>query len=217
MKAPFSTAQFLQVFVDYNENMYPMQVAFMLMGIVALYFMFARPGKVHFFIGGMLGLLWLWAGTVYHILFFSAINKAAYVFGILFVVQGMLIMYHTFATQRLKFGSVMGPEGSLARFFILFGLIIYPVIGYYIHRSLSMVISAGLPCPTAILTFGFFMLADNRMPRYLFIIPALWSVLGLSAAINFHIYQDFMLIVAALAALAYNFKKSTSIQTKLFN
>ena len=61
-------------------------------------------------------------------------------------------------------------------------------------------IALGLPCPSAILTFGFLMLVSNKFPKYLLIIPTLWAVIGLSAAINFGVYQDFMLIVAAIVA-----------------
>jgi Na+-translocating ferredoxin:NAD+ oxidoreductase RnfE subunit len=44
------------------------------------------------------------------------------------------------------------------------------------------------------------MLIRDRVPKYLLIIPSLWAIVGLTAAINFGVYQDFMMIIAAITA-----------------
>ena len=58
----------------------------------------------------------------------------------------------------------------------------------------------GLPCPSTIFSFGLFMLSSNKFPKILLIIPSLWALVGLSAAINIGVYQDVMILIAALAA-----------------
>jgi hypothetical protein len=140
----------------------------------------------------------LWTGIVYHIVYFSAINPAARVFGSLFILQGVLIVYLSVVRRRLVFDSPRSLVRWTGYFFIVFGLIIYPVIGYLFEGSFETVISLGLPCPTTILTFGFFMLASWKFPGYLLIIPTLWAILGLVPAIQFGVYQDFMLIISAM-------------------
>jgi hypothetical protein len=42
--------------------------------------------------------------------------------------------------------------------------------------SLETTISFGLPYPTVIATFGFFMLTGTRFPKYLLIIPAIRTI-----------------------------------------
>jgi hypothetical protein len=153
-------------------------------------------------IAGFLGFLWIWVGIVYHISFFTDINNAAYGFGILFFIQGILFIVEGFR-KKIEF-SLGGKTAKYAGyFFILFGLIIYPVIGFLIENSLLKTISLGLPCPTTILTFGFLMLTKNKFSKYLLIIPTLWAIIGTGAAIQFEVYQDYIMLVAAIIADIY--------------
>lgn len=61
--------------------------------------------------------------------------------------------------------------------------------------------SPGLPCPATFLAFGFFILTKNKFPRHLLIIPWVWALIGLIAAANFGVYQDFMIIIFATASV----------------
>jgi hypothetical protein len=124
----------------------------------------------------------------------------AFAFGGVFILQGVLILINTFITKRLVFSLQPKTKDYIGYFFILFGLIFYPLIGYLTSGSMVKTISLGLPCPSTILTFGFLLLTIIRFPKYLLIIPSLWAIVGLSAAINFGVYQDYMMIIAALLA-----------------
>jgi hypothetical protein len=176
-----------------------------------------RPGSIHSkvevrdkLIGSFLGILWIWIGAVYHIGFFSAINPVARVFGALFILEGFFILYSTFS-NKLHFSFNYTKPDYLGYFFILFGWIIYPLIGLLIHIEPAKTISLGLPCPTTIFTFGLFILARNQFPKYLIVIPSLWSLLGLFAALNFGVYQDLMLIVSAIGALVIIYARKKNI------
>ena len=94
----------------------------------------------------------------------------------------------------------MSIQAYLGYFFILYGLIIYPVVGYLIEPNLSRTISVGLPCPTLILTFGFLLLCDKKFSKYLLIIPSLWAIIGINAVIKLGVYQDSMMLIAAIIA-----------------
>ena len=96
----------------------------------------------------------------------------------------------------------------------IIGLIIYPAISLALEQSLARTIALGLPCPSTILTFGFLMLSDKKLAKYLLNIPSLWALIGLGAAINFGVYQDFMMIVTAILAdlLLIRRKWNTSCQ-----
>lgn len=207
MKTPFTTEQFFNIFEKYNLALFPIQLIFILLGIIGLFLLHSRYRLKSKLTGGFLGLLWIWMGLVYHISFFSEINKAAFVFGGIFILQGLLILINTFIAEKLTFNFIPQTRDYFGYFFIVFGLLIYPVISYFAVGSAVRTIALGLPCPSTILTLGFFMLTNNKFPKYLLIIPSLWAIVGLSAAINLGVYQDFMIFVAALMANIFLVKR----------
>ena len=211
---PFTTEQFFKVFENYNFSVFPFQLIFVIFGLGCLLLLHSRNSNKNKLIGSFLGLMWIWIGIVYHIVFFSLINKAAYIFGFFFVTQGILIIIYTFGKNKILYNFKPLTQDYFGYFFILFGLIFYPIIGYISEGSFSRIIALGLPCPTTILTFGFFLMAKETFPKYLMIIPSLWSIIGTSAAINFGVHQDVMLIITAIIAniLLLLKKKDTEIK-----
>ena len=200
MKLPFTTEQFFNVIEKYNLTMFPFQLIILLLGVICLFLLHSKLSSKDKLIGLYLGFLWIWIGVAYHLAFFTVINKAAFLFGGIFIIQGLLILFYTFTKNKLVFTFTLKIKDYLGYFFILYGLIIYPIISYLVEGSFEKTIIMGLPCPSTIFTFGFFMLTDNKFPKYLLIIPSLWAVVGLSAAINIGVLQDVMILVAAITA-----------------
>ena len=200
MKMPFTTEQFFSVFESYNLSVFPAQIVILLAGVFLLFFSLSERAGKNKTIGGILGLLWIWMGLIYHIIFFAPLNPPAYMFGALFIFQGILFFSETYKRKKLIFRFTGSFSGYLALFFILFGLIIYPVISYILSGSLIKIISFGLPCPTTIATFGFLILAKENLSKYMVIIPATWAFIGTTAAFSFGVYQDLLLIISAVAA-----------------
>jgi len=203
MKMPFTTEQFFSVFENYNASVFPVQLVFLFFGILAVYSTLSEKSGRNKVIGGLLVLIWIWIGIAYHIIFFASINPAAYVFGGFFILQGLFFYIETSVRKNLVFKYAGSVKGYLALFFILFGLIIYPVISFYLGGSVLKTISFGLPCPSTIVTFGFLMLTDRKFPGYLLVIPSLWAIIGTAAAVNFGVYQDYVMIFAAIVANSY--------------
>lgn len=200
MNPPFTTEQFFNVFEKYNSTLFPAQIIILILGIIAVLLIYCSKAKRNIMIGGFLGFLWMWIGLAYHIAFFTAINKAANIFGALFILQGLLFLFVTLFRKKLDLIFKRSAKGFIGYFFIIFGLILYPIISYFTEGSLDRIILLGLPCPTTIFTFGFLMLASGTFPRYLLIIPTIWAIVGTSAAINFDVYQDYVMIVSAVTA-----------------
>lgn len=198
MKLPFTTAQFFEVIEKYNASMFPFQILILVLGIVCLFILHSGFSWKDRLIGSYLGFLWIWIGIAYHIVFFTIINKAALLFGGIFILQGLLIFLNTFKGDRLVFTFLFKTKDWLGYFLIMYGLVIYPVISYFVEGTFEKTIMMGLPCPSTIFTFGFFVLTTNRFPKYLLIIPSLWAVVGLSAAIIIGVFQDVMIFVAAI-------------------
>lgn len=198
MKTPFTVDQFLDVFKNYNETVWPMQVIFYLMGLVAIYLVFKPTSKSEKIISIMLAFLWLWMGIVYHLVFFTAINKAAYLFGGIFILQGVLFLFYGVFQNKLSFKFRSDLYGLTGIVLILFALVVYPVLGYLIGHVYPSSPTFGLPCPTTIYTFGLLLLSDKKCPVAILIIPFIWSVIGFMAAFNFGFVEDTGLLVAGL-------------------
>jgi hypothetical protein len=132
--------------------------------------------------------------------FFARINKAAYLFGILYIIQGILFFYSGVIKDRLSFLFKPDKYGILGFIFILYGLIIYPLLNHLLGHSYPASPTFGLPCPTTIFTFGLLMWTEKIIPKYILIIPLIWSIIGFFAALNYGIYADFGLLVTGLTA-----------------
>lgn len=205
MKIPFTTEQFFEIIEKYNQTVFPAQLIAILLAILSIILLHSKKKSKHNLIGGFLGILWIWIGIAYHFVFFTEINKAAFVFGGLFVLQGLFFLIETFFRKKLEFKFSGKWMDYIAYFFIIFGIVIYPILLFYLENSLESIITLGLPCPSTILTFGFLMFASSRLSKYLLIIPTLWTIVGTSAAINFGVYPDYLMPVSALIAIIYLF------------
>ena len=91
--------------------------------------------------------------------------------------------------------------GIVGLIFISYALVIYPVLNFVLCHPYPNSPTFGLPCPTTIFTFGMLLFANKKISIGLLIIPVGWSLIGLSAAINLSIYEDFGLLVAGVLGL----------------
>lgn len=199
---PFTTEQFLRVFEKYNQTIFPMQFVLTLVGIVAVGLAVSQKPFGNKTISGLLGFLWLWAGIIYHLIFFTKISPPAYIFAALFVFQGWLFLYEGVVRNRLSFRASQKIYGILGAILIVYALAIYPLIGYALGRTFPTSPTFGVPCPTTIFTFGLLLWTDKKIPSSLLIVPILWSIVGTSAALSFGIKEDFGLLIAGTIGTA---------------
>lgn len=199
MDVPFSTAQFLDVFARYNRAVWPAQAVFVAMAVTVL-FLAPRPTAGRG-VMAVLAFFWGWMGLVYHALFFARINPAAYLFGLLFVLQGVLLA--VVALRRApSFRPRAAAPGIAGAVLVIYALAGYPLVGWLAGQRYPAVPTFGLPCPTTLFTFGVLLWADRRVPAWLLAIPAAWAVLGTVAAASFGMTEDYALLPAAIAGVA---------------
>jgi len=200
MQVPFSLGDFLNVFKSYNQTIFPLQIVFYFIAFLSIYFLFTGNKNLNKIISITLSFFWLWMGIVYHIIFFSAINNAAYIFGAFFIIQGIMFAGCGLIRKKLSFGYSKNIYNYFGIVFLLYALIIYPVLGYNLGHSYPYSPTFGLPCPTTIFTFGILLFTNKKMPLHLLIIPLLWSVIGFNAALTLTIYEDTGLLIAGVTA-----------------
>jgi hypothetical protein len=179
-----------------------MQIVLNLLAIIAVFLATWKVKYADRTISAILALLWVWTGLVYHLVFFTSINKLAYVFGALVILQGLLFFITGTLRQMLSFKSHWDVYSIVGGLFILYALLIYPVLGYFLGHVYPHSPTFGAPCPTTIFTFGLLLWTDKRLPKYLLIIPLLWSIIGFFATINWGVLEDIMLLIAGLTATA---------------
>ena len=192
---PFTNDQFFNVFSQYNLAVWPMQIVFYLLGLTAL---LAAVGQFRFsnrLVVTILTFCWLWMGAIYHLTYFTAINKPAYVFGSVFILQGILFFVDGVVQRKLSFRPWLNGYAIVGGFFMLYGMVLYPVLGYFLGHVFPYAPTFGVPCPTVIFTFGLLLWTDNKVSKYLLIIPILWSVIGFTAAFQWGVLEDIMLSV----------------------
>lgn len=200
MNIPFTIQDFLEVFKNYNQFVWPMQIILYLLAIIAVFFAIKKisfSGKI---ISIILTFFWLWMGIVYNFIFFTAINKAAYLFGVIFILQGILFLIGGIIQNKLSFDIRPGFYGFTGGILILFSMIIYPLLGYFLGHIYPSSPTFGLPCPITIFTFGFLLWSENRCPVFILIIPFFWSIIGFFAAFSLGIYEDLALLISGLSA-----------------
>ena len=196
---PFTEQQFLDVFGIYNIAIWPAQIIAYVMGSFAFILTFMQSGRYRRIISGILALIWLWNGVFYHIIHFSSINSAAVYFGILFIIQGLLFFLRGVIRGNLHFKAGYDGFSFIGILFVLYAMIGYPLLGKFVGHVYPRIPVFGVaPCPTTIFTFGILLTVIGPVPLYLIIIPFLWSLIGMSAAIQLHIYQDFGLVIAGI-------------------
>jgi hypothetical protein len=195
---PFTVDQFLDVFAQYNVAVWPAQLFLYTIGIVTIFLTLQRRKDFSKGVAFVLSLFWIWMGLVYHLLFFSTINRAALIFATLFVLQGILFFIAGVWKQNLRFRFRPDLFGITGSTFLIYALVIYPALGYWFGHRYPAAPTLGLPCPTTIFTFGMLLWTDRRVPLYLLPIPLVWSFIGIWAAVFLGMTEDFGLLPAGL-------------------
>lgn len=212
---PFTREQFLAVFVGYNEAVWPVELLAAVLGVgtvVAVLRPFPTSNRL---VWAGTALMWLWTGIAYHLVFFAPINRAAYGFGALFVIQALLVFYYGVWRDSTKLAFTPTPIKIVGAAYLVYAILVYPLIGLsFGHTAVELPIFGVTPCPVTIFTLGVFLLAD-RMPKSLLIIPVLWSLIGGSAAFLLDVRQDWPLLVSGVVAAALRLADDRTLRREL--
>ena len=205
MKLPFSQPEFFGVFAAYNTAVWPFQLV--LVGLaVAVVWLAVRPRRwSNRFASWVLAFFWIWMGLVYHFVFFRAINPAAGVFAAAFVLEGVLIGVVGGAQGRLDCRVQPTWRGIAGALVIAYALVGYPALALLLGHQFPATATFGLPCPTTIFTLGVLLWLRQPAPVSLLIIPAAWSLIGTSAALQLGVREDLGLVVAGVATAVLRF------------
>lgn len=203
MNLPFTVEQFLSVFERYNRAIGPAPLLAYALGIAALVLACRGGPRSGRAVLGILALFWVFNGAGYHLAFFRQVNAAASVFGALFILQGASFAHAATRSEPLRFRLRAGPRGVLALALAAYALVAYPLLGAAAgHAYPRSPVFGVAPCPTTIFTFALLLLAEGVVPARLLVLPFLWSLVGVFAAAQLGIREDYGLAVAGIAGTA---------------
>ena len=214
MNPPFTIEQFLAVFATYNAAIWPFQIAAYGVVIVALWAVFVPQSRLVRLAFALMSILWAVTGIGYHLMFFATINPIAPVFAAFFVLQAVLFLASAARPEdlQLRLGRDFRSIAGLAT--LSYALAIYPILGIWAgHGLLKGPMFGVAPCPTTIFTIGMLLIARGRWVIWLSIIPILWSMIGLAAAIQLGIPEDMAmpLVGAILAAVLLGTRRNVAV------
>jgi hypothetical protein len=197
---PFTIEQFLGVFVAYNAAIWPTQIVAYAVGLIAIAAVWSGRPIASRLAPSVLALMWVLNGIGYHYLYFSTINPAAKLFAALFVVQAILFAAGAMAANGMRFEIGRDLRSFSGVAVIAYAMLIYPILGILAgHGLLAGPMFGVAPCPTTIFTIGMLLLARGKSVVWLSIIPLLWSLVGLAAAVQLGFREDYGLLVAGAA------------------
>ena len=208
----FTPEVYLSLFEQYNAAIWPAQIFAYVLGLLAIILTLRPRRGADRLIAAILAGFWIWIGVAYHLMFFSTINFAAPVFGLLFVVQGLLFAWTGVVRGRLDFRFRRDLPGWIGLGFALFAMMVYPLLNLLAgHVWPQAPIFGVTPGPTTIFTIGLLLLAARRVPLSLMAIPVLWSVIGGATAWLLEIPEDIALPAAGIAGLGVAIWKNRRI------
>ena len=199
MNLPFDRAQFFDVMAAYNQAVWPAQVVLTFGALWVVWLLVRQTPAAGRWVSAVLAFLWAWTGVAYHWVFFTTINPAAWGFGALSIAGAIALAWFGTVRQRVQVDAVPGPRGYLGWLLIGFALLVYPLLGKLAGHDYPATPTFGLPCPTTLFTVGVLMLTTGT-PRWVYVVPLAWSIVGSSAAFMLGVYQDLGLLVSAGAA-----------------
>lgn len=200
----------------YNLLIWPMQVVAYLLCIAALVLAVVRIRYSNRIVAAILAFFWLWLGIVFWLRSASAFPPG-YVFGALCIIQGVLFLVGV-ARPNVSFRMGTDVYSIVGILFIAYAMIGYPVLGYLVGHIYPQTVLVGIfPCPTTVFTLGLLLCTDGKVPKYLLIVPLLFSLSGFLWT-YIGIVEDIGLIIAGFLGtpmIVYRDRKATEMEVAI--
>lgn len=179
----FTAEVYFSLLARYNADIWPAQIPAGALALAVLVLAWRGRPASGGIIAAMLGAMWLWTGVIFHWFHFATISFTAPAIAALFAVQGLLLLWRGVARGKPAVASPPGLAGRVGAALATGALVLSPVLAELAGpgwRSAELVGVA--PGATALLTVGLFIACDGRAPRYLLVVPLIWSAAAVAAA-----------------------------------
>ena len=202
VEIPFTAEQFFDIFRLYNQTVWPAQPILIALALAAIVAIASKRRQAGWLVSGILALFWLWLAVVYHFIFFTRINPAAYAFAAISLAGAAIFLWQGVIRRRLEYRMERNPRTYAGFALIVFSLVVYPAWSWLAGHMYPAMPTFGLPCPTTIFTIGILCFLKQPSPRSAAFVPVLWCFVGAQGAFLLDVPQDLGLIAAGMAGIA---------------
>lgn len=200
MDLPFTTDDFFDVFAQYNDAVWPMQIVLLVLAGVTVALIGMRWRWSGAAISASLALLWAWLAIAYHVLFLSEIDPIAWGYALVSLAGAGAFAWFGTWRRQLVFGAVGWGRAIAGSALIAFALALYPVWSYRAGHPYPWLPTFGTPGPTTLFTVGVLAFLEPPYPLTILIVPLAWSLVGAVAAVQLDVPQDLALVASAAVA-----------------
>ena len=210
---PFTADILFSSIAQYNRALWPLPPMALLLGLGVVLLTLRPIRNGNRLIGALLAASWLWIGIGWHMLHFARLDFAAPLYGALFVLEGILLLW-TAIRGRPAFRYRGGPMGWVGVALAMLALA-WPLVdrlaglGWQSERVVGLA-----PVPTTVLTLALLLLVAGPAPWRLAIIPLLWTLIAGAMAWILWIPQDLALPVVGLCAAGLLLRKNRRYATR---
>ncbi len=155
-----------------------------------------------------MAFLWIWTGLVFWIITFGPYSFTIFgltiqgnwiLLGVFFIIQGCLFIFFGIIRPKFSFSVEKDSYFYLGLFFMVYALIIYPIIGIFTgHPFPDYPVFGIAPCPVTIFTFGLLLWTDKKFNLMLILIPFVYSLVGIMPLVLYEVFADLGLIIIGI-------------------
>ena len=195
---------FYKRMLEYNTDVFPLMICSYIFVVFLLVIIGTKIQMKNRLSGFFLSFLFVFIGLITFIYYFGVVHSQYYVWGSLWVLQGIAFFLHSGIKNSMLIEYKKDCKTAVATILLFSALIIYPVIGFLTgHGYPTGPIFGIAPCPVTIFTFALLILNRRAFPITLLIIPFLWSLTGIYAIFFLHVYQDAIEVIAGITGLFF--------------
>ncbi|MDZ7634309.1 MAG: DUF6064 family protein [Bacteroidales bacterium] len=211
MSVPFTFDEFLAMLERFNTDWWPAHIFMYLLAAIVIYFAIRKTNYSGKAVTVILVFLWIWVGTVFNLLYFSKLYPMAYIFVVMFILEGIILAVAGLYLNRLTFRVRADLCGLIGGILIIYSLAGYPLIAHLTGREYPHLLLTGMmPCPTAIFTLGLLLWTEKPMPKIVPVIPVVYALTGF-VPVRLGVVEDIGLILAGIVTgllLVYRHRSS---------
>jgi hypothetical protein len=205
---PIDAEVLYSLYGSHNEATWPAPLVGYGLCLLALLLALRPFAASHRIVGAILAAAWAWNGVAFHIATFAPLNWGAWIFGAVFILEGVRWLRLAVIAQTLQFRFDAGRGGFAGVALMAFALA-YPLIEQAAGHPWPQVQLPGtLPAPTMLVTLAMLAMARGQGTRRLTIIPLAWALTGGAAAVTLGIWQDVAMAAAVFAGAVLVFARA---------
>lgn len=205
----FSPEVYFSLIAGYNRDIWPAQLIAFVLGLIVLAAVLRHFPKSDRIAAAILAIFWIWVGYVFHWQTFSGINFVAPVLAVLFLLQGLLLLWSGGIRGNVSFQFESGIVGWIALILILGGLVFHTLASVAVgHAWPGLAVFGTSPNPTLVFTLGVLLLGRPRVPWHLMMLPVLWGAVVSVGSWFLGIWDALPVALATAAAVVLTFVRN---------